>query len=203
MGLWLPCDAQQDSAAVSCRQVSPCIVAGCENRIRDKRFDDMRINFGVVNLIGARLHESGCFRLVEEKARIRDKLRQLQGPLWRGGGKKTYARLRQLSDSSIIAVGRLLYCGTPRASMGVGPFHVSRAHVVIDIEVLLQYPGGDRVSGTGRGKASRTAMSTLYTYRDDRVLFDQSDIGKATAAAVREAVDDVLSHHIQRMNVHE
>ncbi len=193
----------EEKTQAGCARKRLCLVAGCENRIRGKRFDDMRINFGITNLISARLHESGCVRLVEEKSDVREKLDRLRGPLWNRGGKKVVQQIRQLQDSAAIVIGRLVYFGTPRTDMGFGPFHMSRGEVVIKIEVDCMYPDGERITGNGKGKASRRAMSTMYQYRDDRVLFDQSDIGKATAAAVQEAVNELVLHHKERMAADE
>jgi hypothetical protein len=187
-------NAQTDS--VTGPSLSPqikAIILGCENNIKDKKWKDYRISFGVVDLLAQNLFDSGTFILVEEKTEIRDKLKSFNEILWNKGQKKVLADAQTLVDSAAIVIGRLVYCGAPRTNVSIGPVHASRNDIVIKTEVDLVLPGGKTFTGKGMGKSTRTALSAMFEYRGDKPLFEQSNLGLALKDAVAMAVTDMVN----------
>jgi hypothetical protein len=45
---------------------------------------------------------------------------------------------------------------------------------------------------TGEGKSTTTASSVLFTYQDDKVNLDETNIGNALKEAITNAVDKIV-----------
>jgi len=171
------------------------VVAGCESDINEKKWKDFRIGFGVTDCIAEELYKSGMFKLVEEKGAVKDKVASVRQKLWSGAYKDALVDLDSLrSDSLAIAYGRLVYFGTPRSSVSMGPFGGDENAVVIKAEVVIALPGGEKITGKGEGKSKRSAMTTLFKFSDDRLFFEQTEIGQALHKAIMEAVANCIGH---------
>jgi hypothetical protein len=182
------------SVAIFAQPPRQCVVvAGCESKINEKKWKDFRISFGVTNCIAEELYNSGAFRLIEEKGAIKEKLSDVRQKLWSGAYKEALPELDSLkNDSQSIAFGRLVYFGTPRSSVSMGPFGGSENAVVIKAEVVLMAPGGGVITGKGEGQSTRMAMTTLFKFNDERVFFEQTEIGQALQKAIKAAATDCV-----------
>ncbi len=171
------------------------MVIGCENEIPGRKWRDIRIGFGVTALIAETVADDGGLRLVEEKSAVRARLAELRHTLWEKGPRRIRDELRELRGDSIVQViGRLVYAGAPRETVGFGGFGVARNRVIVRVEVDLVLPDGDEVRGVGRGEAVREANTALLTFCDDRPFFDRTTVG----VAVRDAVVAATRHALRR-----
>jgi len=169
------------------------IIAGCESKIDEKKWKDFRISFGISDLVADELYKSGNFKLIEEKGAIKEKLLSLRQKLWSGAYKDVTMAMDSLkNDSQVVVFSRLVYFGTPRSSVSMGPFGGSENAVVIKTEVVFVLPGGGRLTGKGEGLSTRMAMTTLFKFKDDGVFFEQTEIGQALQKAIVKATDDCI-----------
>jgi hypothetical protein len=172
------------------------VVAGCESTINEKKWKDFRIGFGVSNIIADELYTTGRFMLREEKNDVKDKLTTLRQRLWSGAYKDVQQTIDSIkTDSSAVVYGRLVYFGTPRQSVCLGPFGSCENAVIIKTEVVLVTPDGTRYVGKGEGISTRRAMGTLFKYSDDGVFFEQTEIGNALHTAIVKATADCMTHY--------
>jgi hypothetical protein len=170
------------------------VIAGCESCINEKKWKDFRIGFGVSNIIAEEFYTTGRFSLREEKGDIKDKLTTLRKRLWSGVYKDVQQSIDSIkTDSQAVIYGRLVYFGTPRQSVSLGPFGSSENAVIIKTEVVLITPDGIRYVGKGQGIATRRAMGTLFKFSDDNVFFEQTEIGNALHTALVQATADCLT----------
>jgi hypothetical protein len=184
--------AQGDSLTIQNIHKQQVLIAGCENRIKDAKWKDYRIAFGVNDLMAQRLFDSGLFSLVEEKQEIRAHLDSLRQRIW-----SETVRDKDIQgltgDSVSVVVGRLVYFGVPRSSASFGPLHASTSEVIVKFECELRDKGGVIILGKGQGSAAKSAVSGLFEFREKSVLFDQTVIGKALKSAVDMAVEDMIA----------
>ncbi|HEX7509950.1 MAG TPA: hypothetical protein VF335_01510, partial [Chitinivibrionales bacterium] len=165
------------------------VVAGCESLINEKKWKDFRIGFGASDCIAEEFYKSGLFRLVEEKDDVKNKLAAVRQKLWSGAYKDAVADIDSIrTDSRAVAYGRLVYFGTPRSSVSMGPFGGNENAVVIKTEVIVMLAGGTKITGKGEGRSTRMAMTTLFKFSDEGVFFQQTEIGKALQTAIAGAV---------------
>jgi hypothetical protein len=97
------------------------------------------------------------------------------------------------NDSQVVVFSRLVYFGTPRSSVSMGPFGGSENAVAIKTEVVFVLLDGSRLTGNGEGLSTRMAMTTLFKFKDDGVFFEQTEIGQALQKAITKATDDCIA----------
>ena len=178
------------------------IVVGVTNEIKDERWEDRRIGFGVTNLIAGSFFDSGKFTLIEEKEEIRDQLKNVREKLWMLSGEavqlqEAVAAAGQTS-AEMMAYGRVVSFKTPTQRVSVGPFHSREKITEIKVEVILRDLKSDKTfAEEGKGKAKTTSKSVIFEYREDRdeVNFDKTTVGEATKQAVVEAVNKVVKEY--------
>jgi hypothetical protein len=170
------------------------MIIGCENRISDQKWKDYRIAFGVTDLIAQSLYDAGGFALTEGNGDVIQKLAALRSDLWNLGSRKVSSQIAGVADTGTATVmGRLLSCGAPRSDASIGPFHANATEVVVRVEVEMVLPGGKKLVGEGSGSSTRTSVSTLFEFREDKPLFEQTNIGKALSEATRKATADLVA----------
>jgi curli biogenesis system outer membrane secretion channel CsgG len=178
------------------------LVVGVTNEIKDERWQDRRIGFGLTSLIAESFFDSGAFALLEEKEEIREQLKEVREKLWMLSEEA--AQLQQaaatagLAGAEMMAYGRVVSFKTPSTRVSMGPFHSREKITEIKVEVFLRDLKNDKsFSAEGRGKAKTTSTSIVFEYRQDRdeVNFDKTTVGEATKQAVVEAVKKVVKEY--------
>ncbi len=178
----------------------PVMVLGSENQIRGRQWNDLRIGYGVSSMITENLYEAGLFSLIEQHSAIRGRLDQIREMIWHQGydDDMDFTDL-ELENTSWLAVGRLVYFGTPQTAISLGPVHVRRNEVITVVEVDLMEPKGRTITGQGIGVSSRTSRSAMFEFRDDQLLLNQTAVGIALQDAVSEAVKDLVVKYKKEM----
>lgn len=178
------------------------LVTGVVNALEDERWQDLRIGFGLRNLIGEAFYETGMFRMLEEKLEIQQKLNTLAQDLWIRPEREREHLFTAGMDTArtlgvqAIAYGEVLYFGVPRSSFSVGVFHANRKISEIQVKLCLKDLRTDRLfCSKAKGKAATTAYATLFEYRKDSVAFDKTTVGMATRKAVVKAVKEIMEDY--------
>ncbi len=183
------------------------IVVGVTNEIKDERWEDRRIGFGVTNLIAESFFDSGKFTLVEEKEEIREQLKTVREKLWMLSEEalqlqEALAAAGQTS-AEMMAYGRVVSFKTPSQRVSMGPFHSREKITEIKVEVILRDLKGEKsFAEEGKGKAKTTSKSVFFEYREDRgeVNFDKTTVGEATKQAVVEAVNKIVKEYSKALD---
>lgn len=178
------------------------IVVGVTNEIKDERWEDRRIGFGVTSLIAESFFDSGKFTLIEEKEEIRGQLKNVREKLWMLSEEalqlqEALAAAGQ-TGAEMMAYGRVVSFKTPTQRVSVGPFHSREKITEIKIEVILRDLKSDKTfAEEGKGKAKTTSKSVIFEYREDRdeVNFDKTTVGEATKQAIAEAVEKIVKEY--------
>lgn len=173
------------------------IVLGSFNELKDERWKDERIGFGLRSLITQSFFDAGAFAIVEEKPEIREKLRAVSQGMWVSKEKK-YDIEKETQDAKkmgakYIAYGRVYYFGRPQTKVTIGVLQARVSETVIRIEITLRNTeNGKSIKKSGAGTAETAANSVFFEVRDDSVLFDETAVGVATRKAIAEAIADIM-----------
>jgi hypothetical protein len=178
------------------------IVAGVTNEIKDERWHDRRIGFGLANLIAESFFDSGLFTLLEEKEEIKEQLKNIREKLWMLSEEaidlQQAASLAGQSGAEMMAYGRAVSFKTPSQSVSFGPVHSRTKITEIKVEVVLRDLKSEmQFTAEGKGRAKTTSKSVIFEYREDRdeINFDKTTVGEATKEAVAEAVTKLLKEY--------
>lgn len=189
-------------ATAGAQEKRALVVVGVTNQVKDERWQDRRIGFGLSSLIAESFFDSGQFALVEEKEEIRDRLAAVREKLWmlseEGALLREAAESAAFAGAEMLAYGRVVSFKTPTTRVSFGPLHSRVKTTEIKVAVFLRDLQADSsYSGEGNGKAKTKATSVLFEYREDRdeVNFDKTAIGQATKQAVAAAVAKVLKEY--------
>ncbi|MBD3421997.1 MAG: hypothetical protein GF398_17940 [Chitinivibrionales bacterium] len=169
-------------------------VIGFTNELEDSSWRDARIGLGLRTMLAEQLFASGEFALVEEKQEIRDKIKETAALLWAFDGKSKKAEKMIESsgaadNTNFITRGRVFYFGRPRDRASLGPMQLTRDAVVIKVEVTLQDRAKKKsYTVVGKGVSTKTAASALFTFHEERLELDKTNVGNATKAALEMAV---------------
>lgn len=185
--------------AASGQEKKILVVVGVTNQVKDERWQDRRIGFGLSSLIAEAFFDSGLFVLVEEKEDIRDRLAAVREKLWmlseEGLQLREATETAALAGAEMLAYGRVVSFKTPTTRTSIGPLHSREKSTEIKVKVFLRDLQTDTTySAEGTGKAKTKATSVVFEYREDRdeINFDKTAVGQATKQAVAAAVARVL-----------
>jgi hypothetical protein len=191
--------------AVAPRVEAPALmVVGFTTAVKLEAWQDARLGFGLSAALADTLYGSGRFRLLEEKAEVRQRMRDLGARLWAEPGRQTELHADALavleaneSRPRWIASGRVVRFGTSTTRASLGPLQQAQRGFTVQVEVTLEdLATGRTVRASAEGHAARTATSAFFSVRDDRVLFDATGVGKATLDALHGAVAELLSRSV-------
>lgn len=175
------------------------VVAGFARDIDLEAWRDARVGMGLVAVLADTLYSSGMFRLLDEKEDVRAELRSLAARLWASSQNDTATVAAEVASSvavlnpDVVASGRILRFEAPGSRMSFGPLQRAQRSFVVEVEVSLKDTHTGRVQ-TAResAEASRVAVSAIFSVQNDKVLFDNTAVGKATNEALVKAVAKLL-----------
>lgn len=190
------------------RQASPpaidsLVVIGLTNEVKDASWRDARVGMGLRNVLAELFFDTGRFVLLEDQPEIQQRLGALAEAAWALEAKKYDFRsevdsVRTLA-SGYVAYGRVFYFGRPRSKVSFGPIHAHSRTVLIRVEVTLEeVKTGERIRERGEGKAKTVAKTAIFSFREQAVELDKTNVGTATRRALREAVKKVMETFAQQ-----
>ncbi len=190
------------------RQASPpaidsLVVIGLTNEVKDASWRDARVGMGLRNVLAELFFDTGRFVLLEDQPEIQQRLGALAEAAWALEAKKYDFRsevdsVRTLA-SGYVAYGRVFYFGRPRSKVSFGPIHAHSRTVLIRVEVTLEeVKTGERIRERGEGKAKTVAKTAIFSFREQAVELDKTNVGTATRRALREAVEKVMETFAQQ-----
>jgi len=171
-----------------------CEVLGIENRLDDKRWQDVRIGLGIQALLGEELYNTGCFKMIENSPEMLKKRQEIATGMWSGMYKgKDLPHLITQSEGDFIAWATLIYYGRRQSEMSAGIIHRNTDAVIVKIQITLQEKNtGKKWSAIGEGESARTGSSILFTFQGDKAELDQSIVGNAVREAIKNAVIKIV-----------
>lgn len=190
------------------RQASPpaidsLVVIGLTNEVKDASWRDARVGMGLRNVLAELFFDTGRFVLLEDQPEIQQRLGALAEAAWALEAKKYDFRsevdsVRTLA-SGYVAYGRVFYFGRPRSKVSFGPIHAHSQTVLIRVEVTLEeVKTGERIRERGEGKAKTVAKTAIFSFREQAVELDKTNVGTATRRALHEAVEKVMETFAQQ-----
>lgn len=194
------------SGTVSAAEQPVCAVVGFVNELKNEQWQDARVGMGVRAMLAQSLHETGLFRMLDEKDEVAQALSEISGRAWteNGGGKQVDKAVKVVAaeGARFVVSGRIFYFGKPRTKASVGPMHFSSNEVLIKLEVqLYDVKRKKKLKAIGVGKAKTTASSALFTFHDDRLDADKTMVATATRKAIATAVDEVVKRYRKKYKV--
>ena len=175
-------------------------VIGISNEEKNEDWRDARIGMGLRIILAQLFANTAEFTLVEEKGEMRTRLNNLGSAIWARNepGYDFHSNVDTLRgfDARFIAYGKVFYFGKPRSKANLGPLHTNKNSVVIKVEIILEdTQTGKQLVGRGRGVSSTTANSAIFSYREDNVELDKTNIGNATKDALGVAVKAIMKRY--------
>lgn len=170
-------------------------MAGVENRIDKPEWKDQLVGLGVSHLVLQGLYDTGCFVPIEQNPEIAEKAKKLIALTWAGEAKPYTpsgldATAAELSAQA-VAFARTLEFSLSRSRGFAGPFSTAKTKVTVEVEVGVKEPGKPERTARGKGSGATRSMGVLFQVREDKIYFDETTVGKATAEAVAEAVEEL------------
>ncbi len=172
-------------------------VVGVVTEVKDKTWRDHRIGFGIANLISQELFKSGRFTVVEEKKEVLEQISEFTRRNWTNPentprGEKALSLARKL-EVDLVAVGRVISYSHGRSRLAIGLFVKGQQKIVVNVEVgIIGKSLPKTLLAQGEGSSKFTSQGLVFELRKDVVLFDETTVGRATKAAVREAINRLL-----------
>ena len=155
---------------------------------------DVRVGFGLTHLLAESLFAAGKFRLMEEKeVHKRTLLEDLVQTYW-VQTRPAYAapELSQVGtqlDVALLAYGSIATFTSSGAQIALGVASHTKHTLRVRVTVCLYAVASAAIlCREGQGMASQTGTAVIYMFRQDRLDFEQSAIGRATHQAVVLAV---------------
>jgi len=182
------------------KELPVCAVVGFVNELKNDQWRDARVGMGVRAMLTQAIHETGLFRMLEEKEVVADALDKIVDRNWKGNSDKKKSKetivLLTSEGARFIASGRVYYFGKPRTRASVGPVHIASDEVVLKLEVKLYDTHKKKtLSAVGTGKAKTTASSTFFTFHGESLDTDKSMVATATRKAIGEAVTEIVKKY--------
>ena len=196
LGMLLAVSSGAEETVAPRRDAPSLLVVGVSKQFEDERWKDNRVGFGIRQLIAEELFGAGSYQMVEEKAAIRDKIREFAEFMWAMGADEDFEQrlvgFKRTVVADVVAWGTVESFSVPQQSVSIGPFHrVSEKTKVTVCVFLKDMRTGEAQSALGTGASRRSAKSVLFEFRKERkgeINFDKTAVGYATAEAVKNAV---------------
>ena len=167
-------------------------VIGVSNRVKDDRWKDLRVGFGLKGMLIESLSDSGRFRLMEEKPEIRERLGLTVENVWPKGVVYSQERLAEIAESleaDLLVYATVKSFNNPSSNTSIGFVSRKTTTAKLRVEVCLyERHTQELICKTGKGGAKFVADGILVQYQDDGQLSTQSLIGKASKQAIDDAV---------------
>ncbi|NLP04019.1 MAG: hypothetical protein GX089_16110 [Fibrobacter sp.] len=170
-------------------------VIGVQNELSLNSWKDDRVGLGIQAILAEALFESGKFRLMEVKPEMQQKRREIAAGMWAGIYKDSHIKeFIAQSTARYQVMAKVIYFGRPSTSASFGVIHHESHSSVIRTEVtIIHSSSGKKWRATGDGKSSTSASSVVFTFQNDRVDFDQANIGNALRESIKDAVGKILN----------
>ena len=194
-------DKSADGAGPS-RAKPSIVVAGVRSEVRDPKFRDKQIGFGIDAYIAEELGKADLFRFFEEDAAIVERIKTVQEKVWMLRDEFQKADLVRISTevkTDIFAYGRVVRMKERRVRTFAGPANVMKKIGEVRIEVSLYFrETGEVLSATGTGKSSKGLWGFIAQGRPEALDFDDYMVGQASKEAVTEAVKKLIKQYKAR-----
>ena len=171
-------------------------VIGVSKEVKDKDFEDLRVGFGLKNMLTEELYDTGKFTLVEEKKGIRGKLGLSEKQMWEQGVSFSSERLQEIAralDVDNVAYAVVRSYKVPRSGMSAGFYSRKKAMARLEIKVCIyEKATGKLFCRAGKGSADDVADGLFVEYKDNGRLSTKSLIGKASKEAIQDALEKLI-----------
>jgi hypothetical protein len=165
----------------------------------DAAWRERRVAFGLNNLLAEAFHDTGKFRLVEEKhLRQRQVIEESVELSWSGSRPElSDADLEGIAtqlEANLLAYGTIGYSRSSGRRIQVGPMGSYQQRLRVSVEVCL-YEVSTRktLCQEAEGTAQQEGVGVIYEFRNDRLEFEKSAAGRATKQAVTSAVYAIMA----------
>ncbi len=160
---------------------------------------DRRVAFGLHNLLAESFYDSGKFRLVEEKnLRQRQVIEELVELFWRGSRPEAMdPHLETIAtrlEADLLAYGTIAYAKSSGRRIQIGPLGSYQQKMRVTVVVCLyEVASQNTFCRVGEGMAQQEGTGVFYEFRNDRLDFEKSAVGRATKQAVTHAVETLVA----------
>lgn len=175
-------------------------VIGMSNEVANEDWRDARVGLGLRIILAQLFFDQGVFEMVEEKPEVRARLQEISQRVWllNEKGHDFSPEIAALAQEGprFVTYGKVFYFGRPRSKASLGPVHLNRNSVVIKVEVTLEdLETGRKLTARGKGVSTTTASSAIFSYREDNVDLDKTNVGNATKEALDVAVRSIMKRY--------
>lgn len=192
---WAGCTSIQPRYLTSPSRLSIAVI-GVRSTVSDPRLADLRVGFGLKDLVAEELYDAGRFRLTEIEPEVRKQLDRVAIDTWQRAtlpDEGELDRMAREAGSDLVAFGEIVAFESPRTSMTLGPFSTQTNRLEVTVQVCIRDPAMQTTwCEQGRGDATASATAAAFEFRGDRAVFDRTTVGNAVAGAVDGAVKALM-----------
>ena len=172
---------------------APISVKGVARTVNLSSLDDPRIGLGLSQRLVQQLQESGHFLLLDENQAVTSQRRNALMLAWATASDPVFDTLPVDPAAKYEASATIRFFGRPSQSVSAGFIHYERNSAVMRIEVCLKaLPKGESYCAVGEGQSQTDALSAVFQFEGERLLYEKSDAGRAGDEALRQALAQLL-----------
>jgi len=152
--------------------------------LKGPKWDDIRMGMGTSSVLAQALYDTGCFVLYEDNSAIRAQIERT----WNTSGQLPSARAGA-EYGALVTVDRFFLEDT---SLFLGVAGAGTKKTIMNVTVELEnLKTGRSTRASGRGTSTTATGGVLFLYESGTVNFDETTVGRATKAAVYDAVNRI------------
>lgn len=162
-------------------QKANLIVAGSRRAapLQGKEWDDLRIGMGVSAILAQALYDTGCFALQEAQGEIRSRIEKT----WGGAAPGAVAA----ADYTASVTVENFFLEDVSAFLGILGTGRKKTTMAVSVTLRNTRTGAER-SAKGKGGSTTANAGALFVFEWGTVAFDETTVGRATKAAIYDAV---------------
>lgn len=161
-----------------------------------KEFLELRVGYGISNMLKTSLLESGKFRVVERESAV---LKKMMAEQWLGKSgaidNSTIVKLGKMLGAGYFVYGKVSEFGIRKYGVyaGLAGARKITTRIVIDAYVADTQTGEVLCAATGIGATSTQTAGVFAIWEEGVEKFDETTVGKATRIACYKIAQKLLN----------
>lgn len=158
-----------------------------ETESPDPVFRELRVGFGLSNMLATALFETGRFTLVERNQEVLERIIKEQ---WLGQtgyiNSQTAAETGKMIGAQAVVYGQVTEFGIRKVGVYTGVYGQRNitTRIVIDVKMVNTETGEIIGAASGEGSVTTSTAGVAFVWEEGVEQFDQTTVGKASRQAI-------------------
>jgi len=173
-------------------------VLGVKNNLKNEKWKDLGIGFGICDLITQELYNSKMFTHIETNEDIKEQIKKSRIIFWKYGNRKTENKEKKDPfKADIIFWGEITSFTVKKRKSFIGFASKYKTTVKVKITLhMIDKKNNIKLSSSAYGTAQKGAKAIFFEINNNKKLdFNSSMAGIATKQAVKKALQKILNRY--------